>query len=79
MQSVNRKLCDVKQKETVKIAGFTTISDNLRRRLVELGMTRGAYVTFAGIAPLGDPLIFEVKGSRLALRKNDAAGIQVIS
>ncbi len=79
MQSTTMSLRNVKEGETVSISKFNNVSDGLRRRLVELGMTCGTKVTVCGTAPLGDPLILEVKGCRLAIRKADAEGIQVTS
>lgn len=77
MQSTSISLRNVKPGETVQIARFTGVSEDLRRRLLELGMTCGTHVTVCGEAPLGDPIVLEVKGCRLALRKKEAEGIEV--
>ncbi len=42
-----------------------------------MGMTPGTKVTLVSIAPLGDPLVFELRGYRLSLRRSEAAGIEV--
>jgi ferrous iron transport protein A len=52
-------------------------SRNVRRRLLELGLTPGARVHIVGVSPLGDPLELEVRGSRLSIRKKDALSIEV--
>jgi Fe2+ transport system protein FeoA len=49
----------------------------VRRRLLELGITRGETILLERTAPLGDPLEFVVKGYRLSLRARDAAAITV--
>lgn len=49
----------------------------LRRRLMELGLVRGARVTVLRRAPLGDPLELQVGHSLLALRATDLAAITV--
>lgn len=49
----------------------------LSRRLLELGFVPGTRVVALGAAPLGDPLLFEVRGARLALRTAEARGIHV--
>ena len=49
----------------------------LRRRLYELGLTRGARVEMLRPAPLGDPVEYRVRGYHLALRKSEACQILV--
>jgi Fe2+ transport system protein FeoA len=46
-------------------------------RLQELGFTPGAEVKVAQAAPLGEPLVVVLRGTRLALRKDEAAWIIV--
>lgn len=47
-------------------------------RLLELGFTPGAEVKVAQAAPLGEPLVVVLRGTRLALRKDEAAWIIVV-
>ena len=46
-------------------------------RLLDLGFTPGEPVAVVRATPLGDPLIVVVRGSQLALRKREAAWIEV--
>lgn len=46
-------------------------------RLLEMGLTPGVEIRLVGIAPLGDPLEFEVRGYRLSLRKSEAARVEI--
>ncbi len=46
------------------------------RRILEMGLTPGIAVQMLGAAPLGDPLVFEVRGYRLSLRKAEAALVE---
>lgn len=48
-----------------------------RRRLLELGVVRGETIALHGVAPLGDPLEYVVKGYHLSLRRREAALITV--
>ncbi len=57
----------------VKING----TPRFRRRIMEMGVTRGEEVVVNRVAPLGDPIEFTVKGYHLSLRKDDAAHILV--
>ncbi len=49
----------------------------IRRRLLDMGVVSGATVEVQRVAPLGDPVEIKVKGYDLALRKEEAADIQV--
>ena len=49
----------------------------LRRRLLEMGITPGTFVTVKKIAPMGDPVELLLRGYVLALRLEDAAKITV--
>ncbi len=52
-------------------------SDDVGRRLLEMGITPGVELRCLGAAPLGDPLEFEVRGYRLSLRKREAEQIEI--
>ncbi len=49
----------------------------LRRRLVDLGLTRGTTITMERAAPLGDPIELLVKGTHLSVRRSEAEVIEV--
>lgn len=49
----------------------------LRRRLVDLGFVPGAKVERAFASPAGDPVVYRVKGSQIALRREDADLVEV--
>ena len=57
----------------VKIHGEGAI----RRRIMDMGITRGVEIKVIKVAPLGDPLEITVRGYELSLRKADAAMIEV--
>ena len=50
---------------------------SLRHRLLDMGLVPGSEVEMERVAPLGDPIEIKVKGCNLALRKEEAASIQV--
>jgi ferrous iron transport protein A len=58
----------------IKITG----SGNLRKRLMEMGITKGTEIYVKKIAPLGDPMEITVRGYQLSLRKSEADSIVVI-
>ena len=49
----------------------------LRRRIMDMGITRGVEVYVRKVAPLGDPIEIMVRGYELSLRKADAEMIEV--
>lgn len=49
----------------------------VKRRIMDMGITRGIEVTVRKVAPLGDPIEVTVRGYELSIRKADAAMIEV--
>lgn len=49
----------------------------VKRRIMDMGLTRGVEVSVRKVAPLGDPIEVTVRGYELSLRKADAAMIEV--
>jgi len=49
--------------------------DEISMRLLEMGLTPGAEFEMIGLAPLGDPLEFEVRGYRLSVRISEASRV----
>ena len=49
----------------------------LRRRIMDMGITKGTLITVRKTAPLGDPIELHVRGYELSLRKADAELIEV--
>ncbi|MDD5645442.1 MAG: ferrous iron transport protein A [bacterium] len=47
------------------------------RRLLDMGIGKGAEITVVRVAPLGDPIEIKVRGYNLSLRKNEASNIYV--
>lgn len=50
---------------------------DIRRRLLDLGIVKGTKITAILKSPSGDPTAFEIRGSIIALRKEDASLIEV--
>lgn len=58
--------------QTVKICGFKDGDKTYRARLLSMGLTRGVVFSVERIAPFGCPLLINVRGTLLALRKHEA-------
>ncbi|WP_281518418.1 FeoA family protein [Thomasclavelia cocleata] len=50
----------------------------VKRRIMDMGITKGTEVFVRKVAPLGDPIEVKVRGYELSLRKVDAAMIEVL-
>ncbi len=59
--------------EVVKLHGEGAV----KRRIMDMGITRGVSVFVRKVAPLGDPIEVRVRGYELSLRKADAEMIEV--
>ena len=71
-----RTLKDLKIGESsrvVKVHGEGAV----RRRIMDMGITKGVVIKLRKVAPLGDPMEINVRGYELTLRKDDAAKIEV--
>ncbi|HHX52337.1 MAG TPA: ferrous iron transport protein A [Erysipelothrix sp.] len=50
---------------------------HIRRRLMDMGLTKKQIIVIKKVAPLGDPIEIRVRGYELSLRKEDAKNIDV--
>lgn len=71
-----KTLKEVKVGETVKIAKVHGEGPT-RRRLMDMGLTRGTEVFVRKVAPLGDPMELAVRGYELSIRLDEAELIEV--
>ena len=62
--------------ETVKVVKLNG-SGPVKRRIMDMGVTKGVDVFVRKVAPLGDPVEVTVRGYELSLRKADAEMIEV--
>lgn len=49
----------------------------VRRRIMDMGVTKGAEIYVRKVAPLGDPIEINVRGYELSVRKSDAEMIEI--
>jgi ferrous iron transport protein A len=66
----------------IPVGGTAVVSKLLgtgpvKRRILDMGLTRGTSVTVRKVAPLGDPIELTLRGYELSIRKADAALIEV--
>ena len=66
----------------IKIGGTATVvklhgEGAVKRRIMDMGVTKGAEIYIRKVAPLGDPVEVTVRGYELSIRKADAEMIEV--
>lgn len=71
-----KTLKDVACGKTVKVTKLTG-DGPVKRRIMDMGITKGVEVTVRKVAPLGDPVEVTVRGYELSIRKADAEMIVV--
>ena len=69
-------LKDVKVGESAVVSRLTG-SGALKRRIMDMGLTKGTAVHVRKVAPLGDPIEITVRGYELSIRKDEAALVEV--
>lgn len=50
----------------------------VRRRIMDMGITKGVEIYIRKVAPLGDPIEVNVRGYELSLRKADAEMVEIV-
>ena len=69
-------LRDAKVGETVTVKKLTG-EDAVKRRIMDMGITKGTEIYIRKVAPLGDPVEVTVRGYELSLRKADAEMVEI--
>ncbi len=74
METKEKTLCDVPIGQSAKVAKLAG-SGTLKRRIMDMGITRGTEILVRKVAPLGDPIEVTIRGYELSLRKSEAESI----
>ena len=72
-----KTLKDAKPGETVTVEKLNG-NGALKRRIMDMGITKGSEIYIRKVAPLGDPVEITVRGYELSIRKSDADIIQIL-
>ena len=75
-KGMSATLKDLKPGERGRI-GRLSGAGAVKRRMADMGVTKGSVAEVVRVAPLGDPIDVKIKGYHLSLRKDEAAGIAV--
>ena len=72
----NLSLADMQSNRKYRVAGFNETVFGYTDKLFKMGFVEGTPIQLAPVA-LGDPIVVEVRGSRVALRKSEAQQVYV--
>lgn len=70
-------LNELREGQVGELISFQNENKALRRRLLDMGLTKGVKIEIRRISPLGDPIEVNLRGYDLCLRKDDMKGIVV--
>ncbi len=76
MEATKKTLRDVKIGSTVKVVKLHG-EGAVKRRIMDMGITKGVEIFVRKVAPLGDPVEIMVRNYELSLRKADAEMVEV--
>ena len=71
-----KTLKEVSAGETVVVSKIN-VTGSIKRRIMDMGITKGVSITVRKVAPLGDPIELNVRNYAVSLRKADAENIFV--
>lgn len=71
------KLDELKIGQKAKVLKLDVENKEIRRHLLDMGITRGVEVKIKKIAPMGDPIDIELRDYQLCIRKADLNKIEV--
>lgn len=71
-------LNDVPIGDSCKVVRLNATGE-IRRRIMDMGITKGTIITVDKSAPLGDPIDVTVRGYHLSIRREDAVNVEVES
>ncbi len=73
----NCSLSELKIGQTAVVKSINIANKDVKRHLLDMGLTKGTNVTIKKIAPMGDPIDILLRGYELAIRKSDLKQIEV--
>ncbi|AHF02902.1 ferrous iron transport protein A [Marichromatium gracile] len=74
---MNTTLKDLVVGDHGAVRGYRPGADAYRRKLLSMGLTPGAALEVVRVAPMGDPVEVRVRGTRVTLRREEAAILEV--
>ena len=70
-------LSDLRIGQKAKVVALHIDKPDLRRHILDMGITRGTEILVKKIAPMGDPVDIELRGYELCIRKDEMKNIDI--
>ena len=70
-------LSDLKIGQKAKVLGIHLDKPDVRRHLLDMGITKGTEILIKKVAPMGDPVDIELRGYELCIRKAEMKNIDI--
>ena len=70
-------LSDIAKGQVAEVLGLHNNNSAIKRRLLDMGITKGVKISIKNIAPLGDPISINLRGYELCIRKHDMSEIDI--
>jgi len=70
-------LSDLKIGQRARVLGIHMDKPDIRRHLLDMGITKGTEILIKKVAPMGDPVDIELRGYELCIRKNEMKNIDI--
>ena len=70
-------LSKLKKGQRARVIGINLDKKEMRRHLLDMGITRGTEILIKKVAPMGDPVDIELRGYELCIRKEEMRNIEV--
>lgn len=70
-------LSDLKIGQRAKVLGLHLDKPEVRRHLLDMGITKGTEILIKKVAPMGDPVDIELRGYELCIRKDEMKSIDI--
>ena len=70
-------LSDLRIGQRAKVLGIHMDKPDVRRHLLDMGITKGTEILIKKVAPMGDPVDIELRGYELCIRKEEMKNIDV--
>ena len=70
-------LNNLKIGQRAKVIGLNLNNPEVRRHLLDMGITKGTEILIKKVAPMGDPVDIELRGYELCIRKEEMENIEV--
>lgn len=71
------KLSNLRINKKAKVVSVNILNQSVKRHILEMGLVKGTIIKVCKVAPMGDPIIINLRGYELAIRKEEAEFVEV--